>query len=247
MSPSLSVTPEVVPLLLALNGDLERERRSVAFDLDIERTAGTRADDARHVLEALDGPAVDDGDTVAGLDSGFGGRHARHHLIDRRRDRAHADREVDQRIDDGGHQEVRERTGRDDRRSLPDRLVVERAGLLLGRELDRLGRRLARGILVVEELDVSAERNGGDAPMRAVAIVEAPQLASEADRERGHRHAAPAGNEEMPHLVHEHDRAQHEQEREQEPRVAHNVRQEAIDHRALILLRLTILHKRSCI
>ena len=71
----------------------------------------------------------------------------------------------------------------------------------------------ARGVVVALEAHIAAERNRGELPARAAAVGEAGKLAAEADREGGDADSAPAGDEEMPHLVHEHDRRQHDQRR----------------------------------
>ena len=93
---------------------------------------------------------------------------------------------------------------------------------LLRRQL--LERFLARacGILVVDEFHVAAERNPGQPPARAVPVVEAHDLRTEADREGLDRHAAPAGHQEMAELVDEDHDGQDEQERKKiaEQRVA---------------------------
>ena len=63
--------------------------------------------------------------------------------------------------------------------------------------LERLRRGLAGGILVVDELHVAAERDPGEAPARAVAVVEAEDLPAEADGEgldRRRRTSARRGN-----------------------------------------------------
>ncbi len=118
-------------------------------------------------------------------------------------------------VDDGGQNEIGERTSENNGCALPDRLVVERSRLHFGRAA-RQGPRLARGIGIVEKLDVAAERDGGNAPVGAVAVVEAPQLAAESDGEGGDGHAAPAGDEEVAEFMEEHHHAEHEQEREHE-------------------------------
>ncbi len=70
----------------------------------------------------------------------------------------------------------------------------------------------ARGIVVVDEFHVAAERNPGQPPPGAVPIVEAYDLGTETDREGLDRHPAPAGHEEMAKLVEEDDDRQNEQE-----------------------------------
>ena len=49
----------------------------------------------------------------------------------------------------------------------------------------------------------------------AVPVVETEQFAAESDREGLHIDAAPAPDQEMAELVHEHDEGEHEQERQQ--------------------------------
>ena len=71
--------------------------------------------------------------------------------------------------------------------------------------------RHARGILVAEEFHVAAERNGGDLPARAVAVVKADEFGPEADGKHQNPHAAPARDQEMPELVEEHDQAEDEE------------------------------------
>ena len=72
----------------------------------------------------------------------------------------------------------------------------------------------AGGVLVAEELDVAAERNGGNLPAGAVAIVEPEQLAAEADGEDQNPHAVPARDQKMAELVEEHHDGQNEQKRD---------------------------------
>ena len=65
--------------------------------------------------------------------------------------------------------------------------------------------------VVAEELDITAERHGRNLPARAVAVVETGQFRPEAERERQHFHARPAGDQEMPEFVEENDDRQNEQ------------------------------------
>src|SRR4029079_3967628 len=70
----------------------------------------------------------------------------------------------------------------------------------------------AGAVVVVEELDVAAERDPGEAPARAVLVGEAEDLAAEADGEIPHPDAAPARDQEMAELVNDDDRGEHEEE-----------------------------------
>ena len=110
--------------------------------------------------------------------------------------------------------EIRDRTGGDDRRARSDFLVMETARAAPPRSCWRALRTSRRRGLrfVAEELHIAAERNRGNLPAGAVAVVEADEFRPEAERERQHFHAGPAGDQEVAELVEEHDDGQHEQE-----------------------------------
>ena len=155
-----------------------------AVDLEGQLAIGAAADDALHVGECLDRLAVDADDHVARLEAGARGRPAGHQLVDPRRGHLHAHKRERQRENDDGQDEVRYRAGRHDGRPRRQRLGLEGAGALVRRHA--LERRLggnAGAVLVVEELDVAAERDPGEAPAGAVPVVEAEDLPAEADRE----------------------------------------------------------------
>ena len=73
----------------------------------------------------------------------------------------------------------------------------------------------ARGVLIVDEFYIAAERDPGQPPARTVAIVEADDLRPESNRECLDRDAAPAGHQEVAKLVEEHHDGEHEQEGKQ--------------------------------
>src|SRR5690606_31127963 len=54
--------------------------------------------------------------------------------------------------------------------------------------------------------------NQRETPARAPPVVEAEDFRAKSDRERLHRHAAPAGDEEVPEFMKENDDGQHEEE-----------------------------------
>src|SRR5581483_314566 len=83
------------------------------------------------------------------------------------------------------------------------RLVPFRERRLIGR---------ARCAVVAEKANIAAEWNGGDAPARSVAVVEAEKLRAETDRKGIDLHAAAARDPEMAELVKEHHDGEHEQE-----------------------------------
>ena len=70
----------------------------------------------------------------------------------------------------------------------------------------------ARRILVAEEFHIAAERDRGDFPARAVAVVEADDFGPETDRKRQHFDAAPASHQKMAKLMKKHDNCQDKQE-----------------------------------
>ena len=72
----------------------------------------------------------------------------------------------------------------------------------------------AGGVVVAEELDVAAERNGRELPAGAVAVVETDNLGPETERKRQHFDAAPARDQKMAKLVKKHDNREHEKKRD---------------------------------
>src|ERR1700716_946945 len=81
-----------------------------------------------------------------------------------------------------------------------------------GRDGVRVGN--AGDILVAEEFDVTAERNGRDLPAGAGPVVEPDELGPESDRKDQHLDTAPARDQEMAELMHEDDDRQNEQKRQ---------------------------------
>ncbi len=121
-----------------------------------------------------------------------------HQRLDPRLGHLLADEPEHQREDDDREQEVGDRPRRHDGRARRQRLGLERA-LPLGRRqaLQAVARGEAGGVLVVQELDVPAKRQPGEAPAGAVPVVEAEDLPAEADGELLHLHAAPARDQKM--------------------------------------------------
>ena len=78
------VVAEAVLALLERGRRRQRHRRAAAIDLECQRAAGIGADDALHVGEAFDGPAIDREHHVAGLETGGGGGGIGQHGIDPR-------------------------------------------------------------------------------------------------------------------------------------------------------------------
>ncbi len=70
--------------------------------------------------------------------------------------------------------------------------------------------RCAGGVLIAEEFYVAAQRNGGNFPAGAVAIIEADDFRAESDGKHQDPHAAPAGDQEMAEFVEKHDQAEDE-------------------------------------
>ena len=123
--------------------------------------------------------------------------------------------------------EIGERTGNHDRRPPADRLAEEAVpALLLGHRGQDRGVGYARFVVIAEEFDVASERNEGNLPSGAVAVVEAGYFRPEAHREDQHPNAAPAGHQEMAELMKENDDRQREQERNNPSRVVPEERNE---------------------
>ena len=92
---------------------------------------------------------------------------------------------------------------------------MEEGNFLLRRahffELVDVGR--ARGGIVAVETHIAAERDRGEAPARAVLVVESEKFRAKADRESVDLHTAAARDPEMPELMEEYDDGQDEKER----------------------------------
>ena len=115
--------------------------------------------------------------------------------------------------DDDSEQEIGDRPCGHDRGAGAKRLALETVlALFLGHAFEALT--CARGVLIVDEFYIAAERDPGQPPARTVAIVEADDLRPESNRECLDRDAAPAGHQ-VAKLVEEHHDGEHEQEGKQ--------------------------------
>ncbi len=213
--PPDAVAAELGALLVDLRRRDDRHVGTRPFDDEVQRRSGAAGDDAVHRVEIGDRLAVDALDQVAGLEAGLRRRAVR---IDRRDPGGQL--EAASEPDRAGKQqdredEVRHRPGDDDRRALGDRLGREAdRPLVRGHLRDgvRIGDAGAVGVAV--ELDVAAERDRAELPAGAVTVVEADEFRPEADGEGVDADAAPAADEEVPHLVDEDHDGQNEQERD---------------------------------
>ena len=212
--------PEHSPAVPDLRGRGQRDRNAAAVDHDRQGMPAGKADDALHVDEIIDAATIDRGHEIAGLKSGRCGGAVR---LDRGYPRDHrrlAEHHENAGKNNDGENEIGERTGDDDRRPTADRLAEEALlALLLGHRRQDRGVGHARFVVVAEELDVAPERNEGNLPSGAVAVVEAGHFWTEAHREDQHANAAPAGHQEMAELMKENDDRQREQERNNPARV----------------------------
>src|SRR6185295_8876826 len=84
----------------------------------------------------------------------------------------------------------------------------------LGHRRKRLLVRDAGGVFVAEEFHIAAERNGGNLPARAVAIIEAPKFGTKADGEDQYPDTEPARDQEVAQLVEKHHQLEHDQKRD---------------------------------
>src|SRR5205085_9336220 len=101
---------------------LQTKPRAAAIDLDVQRLAGASTDDALHVGERLDPFAVDRHDEIGRLEAGSLRRTAWLYRLDASGRGLLAVEGEHARKDHDREQEVRDRSGRDDRRALNDRL-----------------------------------------------------------------------------------------------------------------------------
>ncbi len=194
----------------------KNERGAFAIDCDFEGVARALADDALHVLEIVDGLAVDGNDQIAGLKSGGGGRAVGLHRVHPGSHRLLAVQSEDRCKNDDSQNEIRHRSGDDYGGALGYRLE-EKALLafVFGHALQTRSIRGASGVLIAEELYVAAERNGGDFPARAVTIVKPDDFRAETDGKHQNSDATQPGDQEMAKLVEEHHKAEDEQERDE--------------------------------
>ena len=171
------VVAEAVLALLERGRRRQRHRRAAAIDLERQRASGIGADDALHVGEAFDRPAVDREHHIARLEPGRGGCGIGLHGIDPRGRRLPAIDRENRRENHDGQDEIGDRPGRDDGRAAPDRLMEEAvAALGLGHVGDGGLVRHAGGVVIAKKLHIAAERNGRKLPAGAVAIVEARRV-----------------------------------------------------------------------
>ena len=84
--------------------------------------------------------------------------------------------------------------------------------LFLGQTLKSVDARTACRVLVTPEFNVTAQRNGAKLPARAMLVGKARQFGTKANGESGRTNAAPASDEIVAHLMHEHQNDQHKQE-----------------------------------
>ena len=103
----------------------ELQRRITAPDSEVKGVAAMNADDALHVREVADDLAIDNRDDVADLEAGAFSRAAGFDLVNAR-GRAGLAQEGEQTSENhDGQNEIRDRTGGDDRGARTNLLVME--------------------------------------------------------------------------------------------------------------------------
>ncbi len=116
-------------------GDLQGNRLALALHDQRHRDARVQANQLLYVLEALDAPAIDADDHIAGMDAARLGGAARLHLADFGRRERLAIGHEQQGQDDDREDEVRDRPAGNNRRPLPETLAVKRHGPFGGAEV----------------------------------------------------------------------------------------------------------------
>jgi hypothetical protein len=169
---------------------------AAVLPFDLERDAAV----ADHLLEHGDQRLLpvqwrllaDPKDTITLAQSGLGRVRAGLHLTHGGRHAGNAPQEQHP-VRDDGEEEIEQRSGEQHRDPRRHGAMVECPAAI---------RRLDRSLALVQELDVAAERDGGDAEFGAVpAEHPGPQRLAEADGIPEHLHAGPAAHEEMTELV----------------------------------------------
>ena len=117
-----------------------------------------------------------------------------------------------------GEEEVGDRAGRNHRRPLAKRFVMEAARAVARGHRVEAGVPGAGGIGVAKKLHVSAERDPTDFPARAKAVVPAVDLRPKADGKDLDPNGVGARNEVMTHLVNEDEYRQRHQKRQHDAR-----------------------------
>jgi hypothetical protein len=197
---------------------LERQPLAAAFDVEVQRQAGAHRRDAPQILEAVDLLAIDGENDVARLDARLRGWRACQHAANPggqcvlTHDREGCGEDQDR------ENEIGDRAGGDDHRAIDHGLAGQRAApLRLRHPPDALVVRGAGDVGVPMEFHVAAERKGGEAPPRAMAVDAGVEFGAEAEGERVDLHAAPAAHQIMTKLVEEHDHADDHGERHDIP------------------------------
>ena len=191
----------------------EQALHAVVFDGHVQRFASARADDALHVAKAVDCAPIYRNNEVAGLKAGSSSRAPGLYGIDPGAhclfavERKHAGK------NDNGQNEIRDRSSDDNGDAFQHRLEHETPRPLLGIHVRLRLTRDAGDIVIAKELYETAKRNGGDFPAGSIAIIEANDFGTEADRKHQNLHAAPACNQKVPELMEEDHQAKDEKER----------------------------------
>src|SRR5262245_55309678 len=150
---------EIVGDLFAFWRRGELDILTAAFHYDAERLVGAHGDDALHLAEAFDLLAVDADDKVARLETCPFRRASGIHAIDLGRCDALAEEREDRGEDRDGENKIGNGACGDNGSAYRQGLRLETAFALLGRQLIERFVTRACGVLVIDELNVAAERN----------------------------------------------------------------------------------------
>ena len=171
-------------------------------DPDVKRRVRPRVDVRDELVRARERLAIDGLDLIAGLQACLrGGRVGFDALDDIGRSERYAHRPCDAGRDADREQQVEDRTRDDDDEALPQRMMLEIAGVSAA----------VVGLILADHLAIAAQRQGVDA-IRRVPARPFRDRRPEADREIAHAHAETLREDEVAELVEDDEDAQHEQE-----------------------------------
>ncbi|MBA8849609.1 hypothetical protein FHW20_000513 [Ochrobactrum intermedium] len=191
---------------------------AVTLDSEIQRVPGSPGYDALHIGKSGNLFAVDADEAISSLKPGLSRWTARLDTRDKRIRNLTAVKREEHTENDDSQNNIESRSGKDRRRTLPNRLGVKRPSLLIHTQTRIIDvHRRTRGALIANELDVAAKRNGGNLPSRSVFIRETDQLGPKTDGKSLGADAAPARNQIVAHFMDKDHNGQHKQKRNDGP------------------------------
>src|SRR6185369_13867713 len=196
-----------------LRRQLDAEHLIATPHAELQRLVEIEHDMALDLVEAFDLGPVNAGDLVTDLQACLGGGATGCHFGDLGRLQRLAEAGEDDGHDDDSEHKIRDRPGGNDGGTAPYTLGIKGNGTLFRRHCCT-GGTFQHIAFLAEHADIAAQGNGTDPPARTMTIRAADQFRTKADGKHLDPYATPAGDEEMPHLMHENQDRQKQQEPE---------------------------------